>query len=89
MSIVPTVLFLMTGVIRELAPLTADTIPTIVPVILQCFKTLCSSSFAKDPGCAAEWVRLLQSSVATVLDFAKPGTCHGGVIVIRVKMVVF
>lgn len=72
-SILPTELFLMTGVIKELAPSMAETVPNVVTVVLQCLKTLCSSMFTKDPACAADWVRLLQSSVATVLDFAKPG----------------
>jgi len=72
-SILPTELFLMTGVIKELAPVTAETVPSVVTVVLQCLKTLCASSFTKDPACSADWVKLLQSSVATVLDFAKPG----------------
>ncbi|KAK2175422.1 hypothetical protein NP493_734g02011 [Ridgeia piscesae] len=71
-SILPTELFLMTGVIKELAPVTAETVPSVVTVVLQCLKTLCASSFTKDPACSADWVKLLQSSVATVLDFAKP-----------------
>ena len=63
----------MTGVIKELAPVTAETVPSVVTVVLQCLKTLCASSFTKDPACSTDWVKLLQSSVATVLNFAKPG----------------
>ena len=74
-SILPTILFLSTGVIREMAAKSSESIkiPGCVTTALQVLKGLCSSQFTKDEVCALDWVKLLQSAMATVLDFSKPG----------------
>lgn len=58
-----------------MAPKDCQQIPSSVTVALQCLKSLMTSPFTKDPSCSADWVKLLQSTLATVIDYAKPGEC--------------
>ena len=72
-SIVPTLLFLITGIIKQLAPKSSDA-PTASPVTtaLQALKLLCSSSFTKNSHSSDAWIKLLQSALVTVLNSSKP-----------------
>ena len=77
-SILPTILFLVTGVVRECGTEASEGVTSpCVAAALQCLKSLCCSPFTRDPACATSWTTLLRSALATVLDVAKPGMEHG------------
>ncbi|XP_035692964.1 HEAT repeat-containing protein 5B-like [Branchiostoma floridae] len=70
-SVLPTILFLTTGVLRETSCQAGDArLPLPVSTALQSLKSLASSPLARDDACATEWTRLLQSTLATILDFS-------------------
>ena len=74
MTILPTILHLTTSVARELASRSAETkAPTVILACLQSLKLLCTNEMMKEEGVAADWLRLLQSAVATLLHYGKPG----------------
>lgn len=72
-SVLPTILFLTTGVVKELAPRGVEKVSTVVTTALQCLKVLCTSPLIKEPTCSSAWKHHLQSAMATVLDYCKPG----------------
>ncbi|CAI9730243.1 repeat-containing 5B-like isoform X2 [Octopus vulgaris] len=73
-TILPTILYLITSVLRETAARSAERkSPVIVTSCLQCLKTLCSSQFNKEDTVSNDWLKMLQSSLATILDFSQPG----------------
>ena len=72
-SILPTILFLTTGVIREMAPPGANNVPSCVGVALQSLGDLCSSKFVQIPACRKQWTQYLRSALATVLSYASEG----------------
>ncbi|XP_013379521.1 HEAT repeat-containing protein 5B-like isoform X2 [Lingula anatina] len=74
LSVLPTILFLVTGVIRELAPRSPDLngVPLPVAMSLQVLKAFCRSHFLQIEECRAGWIKLLQSTMATILAFANP-----------------
>jgi HEAT repeat-containing protein 5 len=73
-SVLPTILYLTTGVLKQLAPRgAAGVLSPVVSTALQCLKALCSSPLSRDPRCADGWKRNLQSALATILEFANPG----------------
>lgn len=73
-TILPTILYLITSVLRETAARSAERkSPTIVSACLQSLKMLCASYFNKDDSVANDWMKMLQSSLATILDFSQPG----------------
>ncbi|XP_052827932.1 HEAT repeat-containing protein 5B [Octopus bimaculoides] len=73
-TILPTILYLITSVLRETAARSAERkSPAIVTSCLQCLKTLCSSQFNKEDTVSNDWLKMLQSSLATILDFSQPG----------------
>ena len=75
-TILPTILHLTTSVARELAARTAETkAPTVISACLQSLKLLCTHEMMKEEAVAADWLRLLQSAVATLLHYGKPGQC--------------
>ncbi|XP_038071477.1 HEAT repeat-containing protein 5B-like [Patiria miniata] len=79
-SVLPTILFLTTGVLRETAEPSIDgKIAPTVSASLQALRTLTQSRHLNNPACVKEWVRLLRSALATVLDFARPGKDKTGV----------
>ncbi len=55
------------------ATLADGRMPSSVSTALHCLKLLCSSPFTRDAKSAADWISLLQSTLATVLDYAKSG----------------
>ncbi|KAA0717539.1 HEAT repeat-containing protein 5B [Triplophysa tibetana] len=70
MTILPTVLFLITGVLRETAAKTS--VPTLVSAALQGIKTLLSSPPARVQKTQTQWSALVRSSLATVLEYSQP-----------------
>ena len=56
--------------------MTEGKVPSSVSTALHCLKLLCSSPFTRDAKSAADWISLLQSTLATVLEYAKPGKGH-------------
>lgn len=73
-SVLPTILFLTTGVVKELAAKNSERVSPVVAVALQCLKVLCTSPLLKESTCSSVWKQHLQSALATVLDFCKPGS---------------
>lgn len=74
MTILPTVLFLITGVLRETAVKTSDnSVPTPVSAALQGIKTLLGSPPARVEKTQTQWSALVRSSLATVLEYSQPG----------------
>uniref|UniRef100_UPI00358E5931 HEAT repeat-containing protein 5B isoform X2 n=1 Tax=Myxine glutinosa TaxID=7769 RepID=UPI00358E5931 len=75
-SMLPTVLFLITGVLQGTAVRLADSsLPTPVPATLQALKVLVSSTFGQNPKSCVQWSHFLRSSLATILDFPTPESC--------------
>uniref|UniRef100_A0A673LFF2 HEAT repeat containing 5B n=1 Tax=Sinocyclocheilus rhinocerous TaxID=307959 RepID=A0A673LFF2_9TELE len=72
MTILPTVLFLITGVLRDTAVKTSDnSVPAPVSASLQAIKTILSSPLAARS--QTQWSALVRSSLATVLQHSQPG----------------
>lgn len=75
MTILPTVLFLITGVLRETAVKTADnSVPVPVSAALQGIKTIITSPLARVESLQTQWTSLVRSSLASVLEYSQPGT---------------
>lgn len=74
MTILPTVLFLITGVLRETAIKTADnSVPVPVAAALQGIKTIVTSPLARSESIQTQWTGLVRSSLASVLEYLQPG----------------
>lgn len=74
MTILPTVLFLITGVLRETAVKTADnSVPVPVSAALQGIKTIITSPLARVESMQTQWTSLVRSSLASVLEHSQPG----------------
>ncbi|XP_061173824.1 HEAT repeat-containing protein 5B-like isoform X2 [Saccostrea echinata] len=72
-SVLPTILFLITGVLREMSNKGAERkSPVVVQACLTALRTLCSSSFLEDEDVGSKWRELLRSALVTVLQNAKP-----------------
>ncbi|XP_076321914.1 HEAT repeat-containing protein 5B isoform X4 [Tachypleus tridentatus] len=75
-TVLPTILYLTTGVLKETAVQTTEdrglvvALPT-VSTTLQSLKSLCTSPFTRNKLCASEWLSLLQSALARILDLSK------------------
>lgn len=71
--VLPTVLYLIVGVLREVTSTanknSIDTEP--ISSVLSCFKELSKSPFTKNSLCSDQWIDLLQSSLASILDLCK------------------
>ncbi|XP_029305906.1 HEAT repeat-containing protein 5B isoform X2 [Cottoperca gobio] len=73
MTILPTVLFLITGVLRETAVKTADnSVPVTVSAALQAIKTIITSPLARVESMQTQWTGLVRSSLASVLEHSQP-----------------
>uniref|UniRef100_A0A3Q3FDQ2 HEAT repeat-containing protein 5B n=1 Tax=Labrus bergylta TaxID=56723 RepID=A0A3Q3FDQ2_9LABR len=73
MTILPTVLFLITGVLRETALKTPDGfIPAPVSAALQGIKTIITSPLARVASMQTQWTDLVRSSLASVLEHSHP-----------------
>ncbi|XP_034187118.1 HEAT repeat-containing protein 5B isoform X2 [Osmia lignaria lignaria] len=77
-AILPTLLYLATGVIKETAVRTdneCNKIASDAPVhaALHCIKNLSTNKYAKDHRSQEQWTGLLQSALAKIIDLAKTG----------------
>ncbi|XP_029927198.1 HEAT repeat-containing protein 5B isoform X3 [Myripristis murdjan] len=73
MTILPTVLFLITGVLRETAVKTGDnSVPLPVSAALQGIKTIITSPLARVESTQTQWTGLVRSSLASVLEYSQP-----------------
>ncbi|CAM9156265.1 unnamed protein product [Lampetra planeri] len=73
MTILPTVLFLITGVLRETAVKTADnSVPVPVSAALQGIKTIITSPLTRAESLQTQWTGLVRSSLASVLEYSQP-----------------
>uniref|UniRef100_A0AAX7UVX2 HEAT repeat-containing protein 5A n=1 Tax=Astatotilapia calliptera TaxID=8154 RepID=A0AAX7UVX2_ASTCA len=74
MTILPTVLFLVTGVLKETAVKTPDnSVPVPVAAALQSIKTIFTSPIARMESVQTQWTSLVRSSLASVLEYSQPG----------------
>lgn len=75
MTILPTILFLITGVLRETAVKTAGNVmPLPVSAALQGIKTIITSPLARVEKIHKQWSSLVRSSLASVLEYSQTGT---------------
>lgn len=73
MTILPTVLFLITGVLRETALKTADgSVPAPVSAALQAIKAIITSPLSREESIRTQWSSLVRSSLASVLEYSQP-----------------
>lgn len=80
MSILPTLLYLTTGVIRETAVQSENSIiktgsETPIHAALHCLKTFATNKYSRDPRSQDPWNTHLQSALAKIIDLAKSGMC--------------
>lgn len=80
-AILPTLLYLATGVIRETAVRVDNDFgktssETPVHAALHCVKSLTINKYAKDDRSQTQWTGLLQSALAKVIDLAKTGILY-------------
>ncbi|XP_072123379.1 HEAT repeat-containing protein 5A isoform X1 [Mobula birostris] len=76
-SILPTVLYLITGVLKETAVRRFDgCISSTVNAALQALKAIVSSPMARAEKSHAAWTMLLRSALATILEFWNPELNH-------------
>lgn len=74
MTILPTVLFLITGVLRETALKAVDgAVALPASAALQGIKTILTSPLAQAERTHAQWTGLVRSSLASVLEYSQPG----------------
>lgn len=74
MTILPTVLFLITGVLKETAVKASDnSVPVPVSAALQGIKTIITSPLAQVENIQTQWTGLVRSSLASVLEHSQPG----------------
>ncbi|XP_072425084.1 HEAT repeat-containing protein 5A isoform X1 [Chiloscyllium punctatum] len=72
-SVLPTILYLITGVIKETAIKTLDGCTSLtVGAALQALKAVVSSPMAQAEKSHVAWTRLLRSALATILEFWNP-----------------
>uniref|UniRef100_A0A4W4FKC6 HEAT repeat-containing protein 5A n=1 Tax=Electrophorus electricus TaxID=8005 RepID=A0A4W4FKC6_ELEEL len=73
MTILPTVLFLICGVLRETAVRTLDgSVPLPVPAALQGIKAIITSPLGRVEKTQQQWTSLVRSSLASVLEYSQP-----------------
>lgn len=74
MTILPTVLYLITAVLKETALKTSDNlVPLPVSAALQAIKTIITSPLARVESTQPQWTSLVRSSVASVVEYSQPG----------------
>ncbi|KAK2922056.1 HEAT repeat-containing protein 5B isoform X1 [Channa argus] len=73
MTILPTVLFLIIGVLKETAVKTTDnSVPVPVSAALQGIKTIITSPLVRGESTQTQWTGLVRSSLASVLEYSHP-----------------
>ncbi|RWS31952.1 HEAT repeat-containing protein 5B-like protein, partial [Leptotrombidium deliense] len=75
--ILPSVLYLITGVLRETWIQKIDSLYEKEPVcsVLNCLERIISSPFARNSAVSDKWNELLQSCLGTVMDMCKSSIC--------------
>uniref|UniRef100_A0A8B9L056 HEAT repeat-containing protein 5B n=1 Tax=Astyanax mexicanus TaxID=7994 RepID=A0A8B9L056_ASTMX len=74
MTILPTILFLICGVLKETALKTPDgSVPLPVSAALQGIKTIITSPLGRVEKTQQQWTSLVRSSLASVLEYSQPG----------------
>lgn len=77
-EVVPSILYLTTGVIKEIATKSIDD-PTIVAntgmmqSALHCLRSIATDKYVNDERCSAQLRKLLQSTLACLIDLSKTG----------------
>lgn len=79
LEIVPTILFLTTGVIKEVATKSIDDQTIIantgtMQAALHCLRTIVTDRYVNDERCMTQLKRLLQSAFASIIDLTKTGS---------------
>ncbi|XP_034114353.2 HEAT repeat-containing protein 5B isoform X3 [Drosophila albomicans] len=76
LTILPTILYMTTSIIREIAnksfidsSILANT--CAVQAALQCLRSVCVHRWAQQPSTVDDWQQLLQSALATIIDMTK------------------
>lgn len=77
-SILSTILFMTTTIIRELANKSntdSRQIASSAPIqsALHCLKSVCTDKYAKHESSSEDWKQLLQSTLASIIDMTKTG----------------
>ncbi|XP_058806084.1 HEAT repeat-containing protein 5B isoform X2 [Phymastichus coffea] len=77
-SILPTLLYLTTGVVRETAVQSENNIvktgkETSIHAALHCLKNFATNKYSRDPRSQDQWTTHLQSALAKIIDLAKSG----------------
>lgn len=77
-AILPTVLYLLTGVLREcssktLSMQTTSSTPVLTSVVLDALANIARHPYARDLRSKDQWCSLLQSALANIIDLSK--TC--------------
>ncbi|XP_071834099.1 HEAT repeat-containing protein 5B-like isoform X1 [Apostichopus japonicus] len=71
-SILPTILFLTTNVLRETAETSPDgKVSACVTACIQALRALVTSKFVLESSCSDDWLKYLRSTLATLLEFGK------------------
>ncbi|KAM4693258.1 HEAT repeat-containing protein 5B [Discoglossus pictus] len=74
MTILPTILYLITRVLKETAIKSSDNqVPLPVSASLQGIKTIVTSSLAKTEKTQKKWTDLIRSTLASILEYSQPG----------------
>lgn len=79
LEIVPTILYLTTGVIKEVATKSIDDQTIIANTgtmqsALHCLRTIVTDRYVNDERCMTQLKRLLQSALASIIDLTKTGS---------------
>ncbi|XP_075057057.1 HEAT repeat-containing protein 5B [Mixophyes fleayi] len=73
MTILPTILYLVTKVLKETAIKYPDNqVPLPVSACLQAIKTIVTSSLAKTEKTQKKWTDLMRSTLASILEYSQP-----------------
>lgn len=77
-SILSTILYMTTTILKELAKksmsnsrIISDTAP--VQSALHCLKSVCTDKYSKDDSSSEQWKQLLRSTLASIIDMTKTG----------------
>ncbi|KAM9315636.1 HEAT repeat-containing protein 5B [Gastrophryne carolinensis] len=74
MTILPTILYLITKILKETAIETSDNqVPQPVSACLQAIKTVVTSPLAKTEKTQKKWTDLIRSTLASILEYPPPG----------------
>lgn len=74
MTILPTILFLITRVLKETAVKSADNqVPPPVSAALQGIKTIVTLPTVKTDETQKQWTGLIRSTLASILEYSQPG----------------